>query len=254
MIDKKEIKCRFKRSVDTYDDNAHVQKLIVDRLKTIVNSYVSGSPEKILEIGCGTGLLTSALRNILSSQGLYVNDLVEEMCIRTAVANNLQLSHCLAGDIEELPLPGSFNLIVSSSTFQWFVRPADTFCKLATALSPGALLIFSTFGTNNLNEIRATTGGGLKYASQHEMYRLLEPCFEILAFQEEYHKLEFDSPLDVLQHLKKTGVNASGISEVWTKGKMKQFADRYKACFYRDGKYMLTYHPIYFVCRRREVL
>lgn len=254
MIDKKEVKCRFKRSVGTYNDNAHVQKIIVDRLKKIVDMYVAGTPEKILEIGCGTGLLTSSLKDILSCRELYINDLVEEMCVRTAMANRILSSCCLVGDIEELPLPGAYDLIVSSSTFQWFVHPATTFYRLAVALSPGALLIFSTFGPSNLKEIRETAGEGLKYASQSEMYRLLEPCFEVLAFQEEHHKLEFDSPLDVLQHLKRTGVNASGGSEIWTKGKMQQFADQYRARFCVDGKYMLTYHPFYFVCRRKTVL
>lgn len=254
MIDKKEIKCRFKRSVETYNDNAHVQKIIVGRLKNIVDTYVTGTPEKILEIGCGTGLLTNALKDNLSYRELYINDLVKEMCVRTAIANHIPSSHCLVGDIEELLLPGLFDLVASSSTFQWFVHPAATFRKLAVALSPEALLIFSTFGPYNLNEIRETAGGGLKYASQSEMYRLLEPYFEVLAFQEEHHKLEFDSPLDVLQHLKRTGVNASGASEIWTKGKIQQFADQYRTLFCVNGKYTLTYHPLYFVCRRKTVL
>ena len=32
MIDKTEIECRFRRSVDSYEDNATVQKWIVQRL------------------------------------------------------------------------------------------------------------------------------------------------------------------------------------------------------------------------------
>ena len=40
MIDKTEIECRFRRSVDSYEDNATVQKWIVQRLVELLQEYV----------------------------------------------------------------------------------------------------------------------------------------------------------------------------------------------------------------------
>ena len=74
------------------------------------------------------------LITLTKEKGLYVNDLVEEMCLTTATRYDLPLSHCLVGDIEELPLPGEFDLLVSASTFQWFASPYETFHKLASHL------------------------------------------------------------------------------------------------------------------------
>ena len=51
MIDKTEIECRFRRSVDSYEDNATVQKWIVQRLVELLQEYVPYS-SRTLEIGC----------------------------------------------------------------------------------------------------------------------------------------------------------------------------------------------------------
>lgn len=84
MVDKAEVKCRFRRSVESYEDNAYVQKAIVNRLYELLQDHLSYTPRKVLEIGCGTGLLTRKLLTALSSGQLFINDLVEEMCSKTA--------------------------------------------------------------------------------------------------------------------------------------------------------------------------
>ena len=250
-INKEEVEQRFRRSRISYNDNARVQKMVVNRMIPMILSSVKRVPEKILEIGCGTGLLTSQLQRTFSSDGLYLNDLVEELCYHAATVNRVSLTHCFPGDVEKLFLPLSFDLIASASTFQWFTTPEETFKKLSKRLEQNGVLVFSTFGKFNLREIRLTTGGGLDYRSKEELEKILEPYFKIELIEEEFHMLEFDSPLAVLQHLKKTGVNVSGDSTIWTKGLVDAFIKDYNARFAIDGKVALTYHPLYFVCRKR---
>lgn len=250
-INKEEVEQRFRRSRVSYNDNARVQKMVVDRMVPMILSSVERVPEKILEIGCGTGLLTSQLQRTFPSDGLYLNDLVEELCYHAATVNHVPLKHCFPGDVEKLFLPLSFDLIVSASTFQWFTTPEETFKKLSKRLEQRGVLVFSTFGKFNLREIRLTTGGGLDYRNKEELEKMLKPYFEIELIEEEFHMLEFDSPLAVLQHLKKTGVNVSGDPTIWTKGRVDAFIRDYNARFAIDGKVALTYHPLYFVCRRK---
>ena len=83
-INKEEVEQRFRRSRISYNDNARVQKMVVNRMIPMILSSVKRVPEKILEIGCGTGLLTSQLQRTFSSDGLYLNDLVEELCYHAA--------------------------------------------------------------------------------------------------------------------------------------------------------------------------
>ena len=250
-INKEEVEQRFRRSRVSYNDNARVQKMVVDRMVPMILSSVERVPEKILEIGCGTGLLTSQLQRTFPSDGLYLNDLVEELCYHAATVNQVPMKHCFPGDVEKLFLPLSFDLIASASTFQWFTTPEETFKKLSKRLEQRGVLVFSTFGKFNLREIRLTTGGGLDYRSKEELEKMLKPYFEIELIEEEFHMLEFDSPLAVLQHLKKTGVNVSGDPTIWTKGRVDAFIRDYNARFAIDGKVVLTYHPLYFVCRRK---
>lgn len=250
MINKAEIKCRFRRSVESYDDNAYIQRNIVEKLYGLLEKNLDYTPERTLEIGCGTGLLTWKLKTKISNNGLYVNDLVDEMCSKTINMCQLEKSHSLVGDIEELPLSENFDLIVSASTFQWFTHPSATFEKLSAHMKSGSLLVFSTFGRRNLWELREITGNGLPYFSLEELKQLLLPFFDILHMEDSLNTLCFSDPLDILQHLKKTGANANGDTQLWTKGRVQQFIQKYNF-FIMDAGYPLTYHPLYFICRKK---
>lgn len=253
MIDKADVLCRFRRSVESYDENAIVQKSIVTKLCTLLQEYVGPCPVKILEIGCGTGLLTSALLNDFSINKLYINDLVPEMCRKTADRCMIPDEHCILGDIETIALAGQYGMIVSSSTFQWFSRPENTLKKLSGHLAADGFLVFSTFGQDNLKELRQVSGQGLTYLSSAGWKEILSPHFEVLHEEEEAHTLYFNSPLEVLRHIKNTGVNATSEPQIRTKGQMDRFIRKYSSYWNTDKKgYPLTYHPVYWVCRKRK--
>lgn len=252
MVDKTILASRFRKSVDTYDENATVQKVIAGRLFALIQPWMSGFSGSLLEIGCGTGLLTHKLCRAYPDNELFVNDLVEAMCSKTASRCALPPDHCLAGDIETLELPRHFALIASASTFQWLADPARTYARLAGSIQQGGILAFSSFGEDNLYELKALTGQGLRYISPAGQAGLLAPYFEILHQEESRQTLCFDRPLDVLRHLKQTGVNALGNSRPWSRKQLDEFSRLYTARFLTDGRYPLTYHPYYFICRKRS--
>ena len=169
---------------------------------------------------------------------------------KAAMRSQLSPVHCLVGDIETLPLPGKFDLIISASTFQWFACPEKTYTRLSEHLFPGGWMVFSTFGENNFRELKILTGSGLTYQSLKEITVLLERDLEVLHAEEELYTLEFEDPLEVLQHVKKTGVNATSVSRQWTRGRLIDFSQEYKARFLVDGQCPLTYHPLYLICRK----
>lgn len=251
MIDKTDVALRFRRSMESYDDNALAQRRIVGRLAVLLDEYCPQPAGRILEIGCGTGLLTRRLVEKYGEARLYVNDLVADMCVRAAERCRLSGEQCLPGDMEALPLEGAFGLMVSASTFQWFVRPADTFKRLADHLSDGGRLVFSTFGTDNLRELKALTGEGLVYRSMEEMRALLSGSFEVEYAEESCHVLSFREPMEVLRHVKLTGVNGGVSHQAWSRRRVEEFCRAYKTLYAKDGNYPLTYHPQYFVCRKR---
>lgn len=254
MIDKAEIECRFRKRVESYDENALTQRLIIDRLCNLLKEYLPYSPAKVLEIGCGTGLLTERLRNDLTScKDLFINDLVKEMCHKAARRCRIPENTCLIGDIENLSVPYHFELIASASTFQWFADAGKMFKKLAHHLDGGNFLIFSTFGEDNLKEIKSITGNGLTYLPLEEIKLLLSPYFDVLHASEDRPVVYFSEPIEILRHIQKTGVNATSATPFWTKGHLQQFARQYED-FCINGRYPLTYHPLYLVCKRKESL
>ncbi len=89
------------------------------------------------------------------------------------------------------------------------------------------------------------------YHSIEEMKDLLSPCFEIIHAEENHCVLEFDNPLEVLKHVKKTGVNAVNIQQNWTRGKLESFVYEYAKRFQVKGHCPLTYHPQYFICKKK---
>lgn len=250
-MDKAEIKYRFRRSVNSYEGYATVQKMVADRLYQLLETYISREPLQILEIGCGTGLLTRLIKGHLNIDTLIINDLVDEMCSKTADRYRLPFSCCLAGDIEEIRLEQTFDLIVSSSTFQWFKQPSITLKKLASHLKTGGILAFSSFGPENFKELRDLTGKGLHYPALSDLQKWLYPCFDILYTEETLHVELFSHPLAVLRHIQKTGVNGLEKPEIWTKGRLERFCSAYARLAIAEQSYPLTYHPVYCLCRKK---
>ena len=155
-------------------------------------------------------------------------------------------------DAETLDFPQGTDLITSCSTLQWFADTERFFARCHRFLSDGGILAFSTFGKKNMREIHALTGHGLEYLSLDNLKVLLSPRFEILYAEEEIVSLPFGTPLEVLRHLKQTGVTGTE-KKVWTRGRLQSFCDEYiRMCGNDDRSVSLTYHPIYVIARKRK--
>lgn len=242
LIDKTLVNHRFSRVVESYHREAVAQRQIAERLVELLQREVGEVPvhPHLLEIGCGTGFLTRPLVACLQPGCLVLNDLCTEMsrCYDDWLSGSSgSLSqwvpgevHFLAGDAETLLFPGGQDLIVSCSVLQWFTAPETFFSRCARLLKPDGYLAFSTFGGDNLKEVTALTGAGLTYRSLEEWKTLLAPHFEVVYAGEEHLTLTFDTPLEVLYHLKHTGVTAVR-REAWTPGDLRRFCSRYTEAF-----------------------
>ena len=142
---------------------------------------------------------------------------------------------------------------LAHAVLQWIRGLPRLLQRLADALHPGALLAVTSFGPQNLREIAALTGRGLHYHDLQTWQRLLQPHFSLLHADEHLHQLPFHSPLDVLRHLRQTGVTATASSSTppWTRTQLNDFSQRYRQRFrLPDGDLPLTYHPLTLIARR----
>lgn len=222
------IENRFKKCLPTYDESASVQKTMAQKLVSLSEKK---DFEAILEIGCGTGLLTKECLEAFSFTSYLANDIVPE-CKDYVMKLNDNIEF-IAGDITNLALKGKFDLIISNAVFQWFKEPEFVIEKLSTFLTPNGLLLYSTFGDRNFYELKEILGIGIDYPISYSK----KLC-------EELYEMEFSSVIDLLKHIKNTGVNAIQ-NYSFTRGDLKavekMFIERY-------GKVKLTYNPVYVSC------
>ena len=266
---------RFSKAQATYDANALAQKEIAARLsdlieevlkhegtkarkregnaKGVASCFRAIAPSRFLEIGCGTGLLTRILLSRFAFETVHLNDISDVFAPLFSGLNERYNYHFYAGDAEEMVLDRKYDLIVSSSVFQWFDHVPSFLEKIKQHLSPDGLFAFSTFGPENMREIKALTGSGLAYFSQQEWIELLSPHFQLLQTEESIIEILLDSPKEVLNHIKQTGVNVFKHQiTIWTPAKMKQFEKAYQDGFSVGEQVKLTYHPLYFIAKLKK--
>jgi hypothetical protein len=112
-------------------------------------------------------------------------------------------------------------------------------------------MFLSTFGKNNLKEIRKITGTGLEYSSLETLRNLFAPGFEILHLDEEEIPVSFNSSTEILSHFRRTGVNANCSGIMRTQSGLKSFCDKYDKMFSDGTKVILTYNPVYLVLKKK---
>ena len=246
-IDKALVAQRFAKAGQSYVEHAVVQKQISAQLFEYLKVYCPQNLASVLEIGCGSGNLTHLFQTHFQFEQLFLNDLYADVDQHFSTIENIAW---LIGDIEQLHLPQSLDAVISSSALQWMTDLPTLLHRIHDALKPNAYFGFSTFGSDNLNEIKQLTGQGLNYISLEFLKRQLEQQnFEVLFIEQEVKQIYFDHPKSVLQHLKATGVTATAKSHRWTKQSLQQFYLDYQQ-FYDEQGFRLTYHPIYVIARR----
>ena len=257
QIQKERVAERFTKAIGTYTEKACVQKEIARKMIGLIQQQISTPCPEIIEFGCGTGNYSRMLLQALRPKHIWLNDLCGEVkhCFSDVPKELLTF---LPGDAESISFPGGKPLITSCSALQWFDSPAHFFEKCYRLLPPEGYLAFSTFGKKNMQEIRELTASGLPYLSKDELRKLLSSHYDILYVEEELISLDFTHPLDVLYHLKQTGV--TGLSpkvpntrqpSVWTRKDLQQFSERYIERFGKASRVPLTYHPIYIIAKKK---
>lgn len=247
-IEKQRIRQHFDKALNGYDEHAWIQQKINRRLLShIIANLPSSSLESVLELGCGTGQLSEGLQQHIHANYWMFNDLCD---VKDRLKKRLSQPFAFyCGDAEQFPFNRSYDLIVSASAIQWFHHQSSFIEHCKKGLKRNGLLAIATFGQENLHEIRALTNIGLVYPQLSDWKKWLQDDFELLYAETIKEELCFPTPLDVLKHLKQTGVTATG-QGTWTKQKLQIFIEQYQRCFsLSDQQVRLTYQPLWIIAR-----
>lgn len=201
-VDKRIVRQRFDRHAKEYDRYAEVQRVMADELvermcQSIRTPSSGGKPHgtfpdieslsydidldrmtalttdevscavRILDIGCGTGMLSERLALVFPGAELTLVDLSPRM-LELASTKLTQAGvsptniHVINADAEawlesacgqEGMGMSTFDIIASSAAFQWFNSPAATTRRLLQLLAPGGVLAFATFLPGTVREL-----------------------------------------------------------------------------------------------------
>lgn len=238
---------RFEKAAISYNEAAIAQAYIAESLWRLIQPHLPDTPISILEIGCGTGLLTKQYIN-LSGCSFTVNDLYNS---ESYLPQDYPISF-IPGDAENIDWDkDKWSLILSASTVQWFTDITGFIKRIANSITKDGIFAFSTFGDNNYQEFNTLDYKGLNYLSIEQIKQAIGSEFEILHMSEELIELEFDSVKDIFRHIKATGVSGCNTKRL-TPGELKELESKYHSMWTKqNGKLSLTYHPIFVILRKK---
>lgn len=154
---------RFGRSAAGYEANAGVQARMADVLLGLWGDRPA--PERVLEFGCGTGLLTRRLRARFPRARIVATDAAPEMLEFARAALSAQVADAVGPvTYRELdarggsPAPvastdGPPDLLASNALVQWFPDLAGHFRFAAAQAAPDARYLVSGFDRANFPEL-----------------------------------------------------------------------------------------------------
>jgi malonyl-CoA O-methyltransferase len=155
LLDKRRARRAFERAADSYDAAAVLQHEIAGRMLERLD-YVKLQPQRVLDIGCGTGTASGDLLKRYPKARVVALDFALPMLAHARRRGRwLRRPLCVCGDLDQLPVASqSVDLVFSSAALQWSQDPAGALAEMHRVLRPGGLLMFSSFGPDTLKELR----------------------------------------------------------------------------------------------------
>ncbi|MFH1837873.1 MAG: malonyl-ACP O-methyltransferase BioC [Candidatus Omnitrophota bacterium] len=217
-MDKRLIKHNFSRNAGVYDDYAAVQRKCAQQLIELLEG---DSFSNILEIGCGTGFYTRALRGTNKEAQIDAVDISEEMIKVAHRKGKDSTTQFMVFDGEEISREKKFDLITSNATFQWFEDLDRSLAGLKEAITDEGSLCFSMYGPETFNELGEVLsdhfGRYLPLTSKsflafETVKKIVKRHFSKVKIEEKHFTADFISLLDFLRDIKHSGTRGEGLA------------------------------------------
>ncbi len=242
VINKPLVSRRFARGLQTYMSEADVQIRIAEHLWSMCRKHcgsLNKTPLSILEIGYGNGAMTRLYAPELRPKRLVLWDILD-------IPSPFGETAICDGETAIMELaPDSVDMIISASTVQWFNSLPGFLERCAGVLAPGGLVVISSFGPQTFHELTEAGVTPLPYMSLESIRRIVPAGMELLELHEGIITKVFSSPIDVIRHLRSTGVNGRKssvpLNKILTSYPLRS-----------DGRAALTYNPVYFILRKSQ--
>ncbi len=217
-----------------YDHHAPVQARIAQNL---IDDLPDCECPDILEIGCGTGVLTRLLVEKYPNAKFHITDISKDMidCARDKVNGTADIEWDVM-DGEAPLLDRKYDLIVANMAVQWFEDIEGGINALRALLKPNGQIFYTLPSSENFKEWRLVLSeldlpvGLLPIPSSLEIYK------------EEEIKEDYGTTLGFLRSMKNIGAQTS-----YEDYRPLTPSELLKACHTADQRYqgVMTWHILY---------
>ena len=259
--EKRAVRRSFERAAASYDAHAVLHREIASRLLEHLDP-IRIDPQRVLDLGCGTGAAMGALRARFPRAQVVGIDIALAM-LRAASKRvpawrrwlGARAQGLACADAERLPLAAStVDFAFSNLALQWCDAPT-LLAEVARVLPPGGLFLFSTFGPDTLKELRtafSAAGDGdahvHAFTDMHDVGdALVHAGFADPVMEMEMLSLEYASVEALARDLKAVGARnalASRARGLYGRNRWARVAAAYEASR-RAGALPASYEVIY---------
>ncbi|MFC1748203.1 malonyl-ACP O-methyltransferase BioC [Pseudomonadota bacterium] len=260
QLDKRLIRESFDRAASSYDDVAILQQEVGQRLLERLD-LIRLQPQRIVDVGAGTGILSQQLAQHYKGCEVITFDLAPEMLKKARQRLSMKSrwfgkQRFLCGDAEQLPLAdNSVDMIVSNFAIQWCSNLDQAFREFQRVLKPEGLLLFTTFGPDTLRELRQAwkaVDNDVHVNSFIDMHDIGDALMRAKlgdpVMDTENITLTYKEGMGVMRDLKAMGahnVTAGRNHGLTGKQKLKQMLNSYEQFRNEAGLLPATYETIY---------
>ncbi|SHN90302.1 Biotin synthesis protein BioC [Bathymodiolus heckerae thiotrophic gill symbiont] len=241
------VRSAFNKASDNYNDHAFLQKEIALRLDEKLE-VITSSSNVILDLGAGTGLLSTDLQKRFADSKIIALDFAQN-----SLKNNTS-KHKICANANHLPLAdNSINIVVSSLMMQWCPDLKQLFSEIHRVLENDGLILFSTFGPDTLKELKKSWSvvdnqtHVNTFTDMHDIGdQMLGAGFQSPVMEMEKLTLTYQIVTDLLRDLKAIGAQTvdARSKSLMGKGKFQLMIQMYES-YRQDGKLPATYEVIY---------
>ncbi len=254
-MDKVTLINNFSRSAPFYDRYANVQRQAALELSQEVKE---GPFRQILEIGCGTGDYTCALRNKFRDARILALDISREMIAVAKDKLKGERIDFMLADAESADLDERFDLITSNACFQWMMDLEKVLLKYRDMLKNKGIISFSMFGPRTFWELNISLRSvfddlsiyATSVAPLDKIECILKKHFKEVSVRESRYSESFTDLRQLLDKIKYTGVrgNVSGDKIIFSQRLLKELE---KAYLHRFKQIRATYQVFFCVGKNK---
>lgn len=246
----------FNRHACEYEKVAKVQKEIGERLLERLQ-YLKIKPKRILDLGCGTGIFSLALKRLYPDAQIVGLDLAQQMLKQARKKQGWRRRWGLVtGDMNRLPFAdGIFDLVFANQVVHWGSSLPHVFRELNRIMHVNGCLMFTTLGPDTFKELKAAWASIDAYQHTHtfaDMHdvgdQLLQEYFLDPVVDMELITVCYKSISLLLNSLKDQGVlniNTERNHGLTGKTAWKKFNQHFNELYGSEEKYPLTYEVVY---------